>query len=239
MSGYVALFDMTVDPPVPVGVAANPLIVSGSATGSNKVQGVTASNATPAENPVGVGGIGSSTVPTAVTTGNRTNLWTTLNGAPMMGGFSSNVTRGASAAQVWPMDLTGTPRPFAVGGYVSNGATQDAVAKPNIYKRVASSVAAGNPDFIKASAADLMQFWGLCGATAAYLQIYNKASAPVVGTDTPILTYPIPANVPFSQTIPNGGAYFATGLAFAFTTDAAGTTGSAAAAITAFSALAA
>lgn len=118
-------------------------------------------------------------------------------------------------------------------GRIYNGTTWDRARKTNVYKRVASSATSGNPDFLKASAGDLTQFWGVCGITAAFLQIYNKASAPTIGTDTPILTYPIPANGIFTQTLP-GGAYFSTGIAFAFTTDAAGTTGSAAAAVTSF-----
>lgn len=117
--------------------------------------------------------------------------------------------------------------------YVYNGSTWDRQRKTNIYKRVVSSAASGNPDFLKAAAGDLMQFWGVCGITAAFLQVYNKASAPTIGTDTPILTYPIPANGIFTQTLP-GGSYFNTGIAYAFTTDAAGTTGSAAAAVTSF-----
>lgn len=63
-------------------------------------------------------------------------------------------------------------------------------------------------------------------AAKRYLQIYNKNSAPVVGTDTPVITYPIPA----------GGSVVAStielpltsGISFAVTTDFAGTTAAAA-----------
>lgn len=134
---------------------------------------------------------------------------------------------------------TTNPRPLATINYISNGSTLDRSRKPNLTKRVASSAALGNPDFIKATAGEAMQWFGQCGAIATFLQIYNKASAPVIGTDTPILTYPIPANGMFSQTIPNGGLYFGTGIAFAFTIDVAGATGAAAAAITAFALIAA
>ena len=113
-----------------------------------------------------------------------------------------------------------------------NGTSWDRDRKPNVSKRIASSAASGNPDFLKASAGDLTKFWGLNGAAITYVQIYNKASAPTIGTDTPILTFPVAANAAFDVTIPNGGLYFATGIAYAFTTDAAGTTGAAAAAVT-------
>jgi hypothetical protein len=123
--------------------------------------------------------------------------------------------------------------------YIFNGTTWDRQRKANIFKRVASSAASGNPDFVKASAGDLKQFWGLCGATATYLQIYNKATAPVVGTDTPVITFPLVANAAFSQSFADSGSFFSTGISFAFTTDAAGTTAAAAAAVTAFAMMAA
>lgn len=128
----------------------------------------------------------------------------------------------------------GSPLQMEVRPYRFNGTTFDPEVKPNLIKRVASSAASGNPDFLKASAGEVSQFWGSCGAIGVFLQLYNKASAPTVGTDVPVLTYPIAATTLFTQTFPNGGMYFPTGIAFAFTTDAAATTASAAAAITSF-----
>jgi hypothetical protein len=58
-------------------------------------------------------------------------------------------------------------------------------------------------------------------ATIAYIKFYNKASAPVVGTDVPIATFSIPANgVPLVITPPVGIA-FSTGIAYAITGAAA------------------
>lgn len=56
--------------------------------------------------------------------------------------------------------------------------------------------------------------------TAAYFKLYNKASAPTVGTDTPVATYMVPAN----QTVviaPGMGHRLSTGIAFAITANAA------------------
>jgi hypothetical protein len=70
-------------------------------------------------------------------------------------------------------------------------------------------------------------------ASPRYLKLYNKASAPTVGTDTPVKTLIIPgnttgagSNVPISVR----GINFSTGIAFALTTESAdtGTTGVAA-----------
>lgn len=121
--------------------------------------------------------------------------------------------------------------------YVFNGTSWDRSRKSNLVNRIASSAASGNPAFLKGSAGDLTQFWGQNGAAITYVQVYNKATAPTIGSDTPIITYPVAANAFFVHTLPNNGLYFATGIAYAFTTDAAATTGAAAAAVTSFAIL--
>jgi hypothetical protein len=70
-------------------------------------------------------------------------------------------------------------------------------------------------------------------AAVRYLKFYNKATAPTVGTDTPVLTFAIPGNTAGAGTnipIPACGIAFGTGISFALTTEAtdAGTTGVAA-----------
>jgi len=83
------------------------------------------------------------------------------------------------------------------------------------------SAASTNATSVKASAGQVFGYY-LFNANAAtrYLKLYNKASAPTVGTDTPVATIPIPAgaaaNVEFTQ-----GVAFATGIALALTTGVA------------------
>ena len=58
-------------------------------------------------------------------------------------------------------------------------------------------------------------------AAVRYLKLYNKASAPTVGTDVPVLTIPIPASTTGAGvSVPIGapGLLFTTGIAFALTT---------------------
>lgn len=216
---------------------------SGNATYKLQVDGVTAgtvsAGTTDSGAPVKIGGYASSAAPVAVTNGQRVNAWYGLNGQAAVGTVqsSANADGLANTAGFLQAINSSSAFPLSVFGSMFNGATWDRSRKPNVLKRVASSAALGNPDFAKASSGDVALFWGQCGAIAAFLQIYNKTSAPTIGTDTPVLTYPIPANAVFSQAIPNGGAYLGTGIAFAFTTDAAGTVGSAAAAITSFALL--
>src|SRR5574343_139784 len=82
------------------------------------------------------------------------------------------------------------------------------------------SAATTNATSVKASAGQLYSIIAI-GTTAniRYLKFYNKASAPTVGTDVPVLTIPVPGNtqgagVAIHFTV---GTVFSTGLAFAIT----------------------
>ena len=66
-----------------------------------------------------------------------------------------------------------------------------------------------------------------------YLKLYNKASAPVVGTDVPVMTLAIPGNTAgagFVLDTGGMGVAFATGIAYATTTGVADADASAVAA---------
>jgi hypothetical protein len=58
-------------------------------------------------------------------------------------------------------------------------------------------------------------------AAVRYLKIYNKATAPTVGTDTPILTFALKPSDNFDIDFQAIGYYFATGIGFALTTGSA------------------
>ena len=64
-------------------------------------------------------------------------------------------------------------------------------------------------------------------ATAAYVKLYDKASAPVVGTDVPIVTIPVPASAAGVGTVAFDfgtiGKSFSTGIALAVTAAAIAT----------------
>lgn len=97
-----------------------------------------------------------------------------------------------------------------------NGTTWDRDRKPNTTSRIASSAATTNATSAKASAGDVHT---ICAhntsASAKFLKLYNKASAPVVGTDTPVFTFVLPATSNFCVNL--GGQYFSTGIAYALT----------------------
>lgn len=83
------------------------------------------------------------------------------------------------------------------------------------------SAASTNATSAKASAGQVYG-WFLSNQNAAvrYLKLYNKASAPTVGTDTPVMTVAIPAGASANVEYTNG-ITFATGIAYALTTGVA------------------
>lgn len=54
-------------------------------------------------------------------------------------------------------------------------------------------------------------------AAARFLKLYDKATAPVVGTDVPALTIPIPAGAVVSVCLGDRGVDFTLGLGIAIT----------------------
>lgn len=82
------------------------------------------------------------------------------------------------------------------------------------------SAASTNATSIKGSAGQVFGVFAInLNAAVKYLKFYNKASSPTVGSDTPVLTLPIPASTTgagFWIGIPQGIA-FGTGIACAIT----------------------
>ena len=82
------------------------------------------------------------------------------------------------------------------------------------------SAASTNATSIKGSAGQVFGVFAInLNAAVKYLKFYNKATSPTVGTDTPVLTLPIPASTTgagFWIGIPQGIA-FGTGIACAIT----------------------
>jgi len=85
-----------------------------------------------------------------------------------------------------------------------------------------NSLATTNATSVKASSGTLCNVAvSNINAAARYLKLYNKASAPTVGTDVPVLTVPIPAGSVVNVLSSDNGIQFGTGIAFAITAAAA------------------
>ncbi|WP_398469666.1 hypothetical protein [Tardiphaga sp.] len=87
--------------------------------------------------------------------------------------------------------------------------------------RILSAAASTNATSAKASSGRLYAIQGFNASSfVRYLKLYNKASSPTVGTDTPVKTLALPPNVGFAFDWPHGYS-FATGIAFALTAGSA------------------
>lgn len=106
----------------------------------------------------------------------------------------------------------GMPHVFDGTSWVRGGLTPHSII----------SAATTNATSVKAAAGILgMLFVSNINASPRYIKFYNKASAPTVGTDTPILRFIIPGNTAgagFNVPLPAQGIAFSTGIAYAITT---------------------
>ena len=131
-----------------------------------------------------------------------------------------------------PLPATSTQADFTAVLLNPNGSQVAAVAVPASASRIPSSANDTNATSAKATPGSLFHVNGYnSSATITYLKFYDKATAPTVGTDVPVLTLSLPALAVFSYDLQ--GFVFATGIAYGLTTAAAdnGTAAPAAAAI--------
>lgn len=93
--------------------------------------------------------------------------------------------------------------------------------RPDKVSRIVSAANTVNATSAKAGPAHLYAITGYNAAGAVrYLKLYDKATAPTVGTDTPKMTLALPATAAFSFSFPTP-VEFATGLGYGMTTGAA------------------
>lgn len=145
--------------------------------------------------------------------------------------FRVRATAWTSGTQVWtfvPGTYATEPVPAAqvsatqpVSGTVTATVTGGTVLPVTPTTTFTNSAATTNATSIKASAGTV---WSInatnTNAAVRYLKLYNKASAPTVGTDVPVLTVAIPATGFVKVDGGSNGIRFATGIALAITTGA-------------------
>lgn len=130
--------------------------------------------------------------------------------------------RAQSVNATIPVQVLSAPTTAVSGSLTSAGTTTNTPATPTNYNVV--TAASTNAAFIKASAGTLYELTiSNVTATASYIKIYNKASAPTVGTDVPVLTIPAPANSTVSMEFGALGKRLGTGIAIAATAAIAAT----------------
>lgn len=103
------------------------------------------------------------------------------------------------------------------GSLTSAGTTTNTPATPTTITSI-SSAASTNLTSVKASAGTMYSaVVSNTGAAAAFVKLYNKASAPVLASDIPVLTIPVPASSVVSLNFGALGHRFATGIALSIT----------------------
>jgi hypothetical protein len=102
------------------------------------------------------------------------------------------------------------------GSLTSAGTVTNTPATPTNYNVV--TAASTNAAFIKNAAGTLYEITvSNVTATAVSVKLYNKASAPTVGTDVPMLTVTAAAGATQVVCLPPLGKRFGTGIAIAAT----------------------
>lgn len=237
----------------PVAAASDLGVTVGQATASSlKVEpaGNVASGATDSGNPVKTGAVFNTTQPT-VTNGQRVDAQATARGAQIVatGTDTFNVTVNAAlptgSNTIGALTANQSVNVAQLAGTttsVGNGASGNGVLRvtlANDSTGVVSlvpatsggltisrtlSAASTNATSVKGSAGQVYAIYVInTNASVRYLKLYNKASSPTVGTDTPVLTLPISGSTTgggfvFSTDV---GIAFGTGIALALTTGVA------------------
>lgn len=127
--------------------------------------------------------------------------------------YGSGTVAATYALRKTPINVTVSPWSAGVGAGVTVSSLS--VNAPGI-ARIASA-ATTNATSVKAGSGVLTDIFAAnTSAAVRYLKLYNKASAPIVGIDTPIMTLPIPAGGSIAPRI--GFALgFSSGIAYAIT----------------------
>lgn len=154
---------------------------------------------------------------TVSTIDNIPNLWD--KGSGTGGTLTQRFIQDSS--QIAPLQTTGTT--MSTGYQLVGVATNQPV--PNSVQSTASgttasrvvSAASTNATSLKASAGNIFEIDVFnTAAYSVFLKFYNKASAPTVGTDTPVWTIPIAAGTGYSKAF-HYGHQLSTGIAYAIT----------------------
>jgi hypothetical protein len=134
--------------------------------------------------------------------------------------LTAEITAGrgqTSAGQAIAVAVVSAPTTTVSGTVTAN---QGTAANPTA--STINSAATTNATSVKNAAGNLYQITASnINAATRYLKIYNKASAPTVGTDIPVLTIPIPTNTVQNIEFGTYGLRLGTGIALAITGAAA------------------
>lgn len=151
---------------------------------------------------------------TANTTAWKVQLYDGTTALPILAASSGPPATNVPAVAVSIRDVNANVQSGAPVTIVAQ--TPTATANGNTASRV-NAANSTNATSLKASAGQLYEIDVFnVAAYNVFLKLYNKASAPTVGTDTPVITIPIQAGGGYSRTFAMGRT-FGTGIAYAIT----------------------
>lgn len=123
--------------------------------------------------------------------------------------------QGAASMTALKVDPSGVTSPVSIAATVKTTQTPTTSGGYSVSRLL--SAATTNATSVKASAGQVYGFYLFNSAAyTVFLKLYNKASAPTVGTDTPFMTIPVPAGGGAVADWDSGIA-LGTGIAFAIT----------------------
>jgi hypothetical protein len=200
------------------------VIGSTSPIGAVIATGNVASGATDSGNPVKVGGTYNTTLP-VLTNGQRGDMQLAVSGG-LRTIFTALTQTAIDSASNTIIGYVTAPNshvsfgPLATAVFKFNGTSWDRSRKPSFASRIVSAAASTNATLLRSSPTDLHKVVGLSKrASDCFLKLYNKATAPTVGTDTPVFTLAIPAGALFNFEFHEH--FFSVGLGLALTTGSA------------------
>lgn len=134
-------------------------------------------------------------------------------------------TSGTMNVRAIPVAMMQDIAPALSGGTLTSigGASAGSGALTTV-ARLASAAASVNATVAKASAGRVYKIYGYNAATTVrFLKLYNKSSAPTVGTDVPVVTIPLTPSREFDIDLGLIGQYFSSGISYGLTTGAVDT----------------
>lgn len=189
------------------GNTANPWTVQGTVAGGIATSG----------NPVKIGGVFNTVLPTYLT-GQTGELQITSKGSLFAvlvttnGTIIGNLNPSADANSAMTGQTTWSQ------GAIYNGATWDRQAKPRTANRLPSSAASNNAANIKTTPGTVYSISGnvtLLGSTC-YLKFFDGTGVPNPAAATPLYIFPLNVvDAVFSFNLPGNGLYFPTGMGYA------------------------
>lgn len=220
VGGGGAPADSTIVSPLGTNVIADSVSVTPATSSLWTAVGTAASGAAAAGAPVQTGGVFSSTYGT------------------LDDGDAGATRLGATGNTRVELFIPGTTSGIVGNTVVSPVSTAVGLIVASVPKSVTSGgltparVVTGTTGVVKNSAGQLYTLSAYnSNAAVRFLHLYNKASAPTLSTDTPVMTFPLLASGITHVPLSDIGIAFALGIAWAYTTDnvaiptTAGTTG--------------